>query len=133
MIAEIVHDENDLEKKQEVNYYIGSMARHTLIQLCGCFGFLDMLIDDNKYPLIPILVIDHISKPFDESNRKAIGTVIEAAYESIGKDKLQIFMFDDEEYESLALKPEHSENLVEDEKTGFNPLYVAPSKEQDKN
>lgn len=132
MITETVHDESGFEKKKDVIYFIGSMARHTLIQLCGYFGFLDMLIEDNKYPLIPILVIDHISKPFDENNRKAIGTVIEAAYESIGKDKLQIFMFDDEEYESLALKPEHFENLVTDEKTGFNPFYVAPSKEQDK-
>ena len=133
MITETVYDENGLEKKKDTIYFIGSMARHTLIQLCGYFGFLDMLINENKYPLIPILVIDHISKPFDESNRKAIGTVIEAAYNSIGKDKLQIFMFDDEEYESLALKPEHFENLVTDKKTGFNPFYVAPSKESDKN
>lgn len=133
MITEILHDENDLEKKEQVNYYIGSMARHTLIQLCGYFGFLDMIIAENKYPVIPVLVVDHISKPFDESNRKAIGTVIEEAYKSIGKDRLQIFMFDDEEYESLALKPDHSENLVTDKKTGFNPFYVAPSKDQDKN
>jgi len=132
MVTEIVHDENDFEKKQEVNYYIGSMARHTLIQLCGYLGFLDMLINENIYPLIPILVIDHISKPFDEKNRKAIGAVIEAAYKNISKDKLQIFMFDDENFDSLALKPEHSENLVTDEKTGFNPFYEATSKEQDK-
>lgn len=131
MIAETVHDESGLEEKKDAIYFIGSMARHTLIQLCGYFGFLGMLIDEDKYPLIPILVIDHISKPFDESNRKAIGTVIEAAYQSIGKDNLQIFMFDDEEYESLALRPEHCENLVTDKKTGFNPFYIAPSKEQD--
>ncbi|SDL24859.1 hypothetical protein [Natronincola ferrireducens] len=130
VIIEKTDDEKDSEKKKEVNYYIGSMARHTLIQLCGYFGFLDMLIGDNKYPLIPILVIDHISKPFDESNKKAIGTVIKAAYESIGKDRLQIFMFDDEDYESLDLKPEHSNNLVTDKKTGFNPFYIPLPKQQ---
>ena len=32
-------------------------------------------------------------------------------------------MFDDEEYTSLALNPEHSENLVNGEKSGFNPFY----------
>ena len=43
--------------------------------------------------------------------------------EEIGKENLQIFMFDDEEYTSLALNPEHSENLVNGEKSGFNPFY----------
>lgn len=77
--------------------------------------------------MILILVIDHISQPFDDSNRRAIGKVINTAFDSIGKDKLQIFMFDDEEYDSLLLKPDHSEDLVSDGKTGFNPFYFAPS------
>jgi hypothetical protein len=133
MITKTVVNESGVEEKKDAIYFIGSMARHTLIQLCGYFAFLQMLINEDKYPLIPILVIDHISKPFDDSNRKAIGKVIEAAYEGIGKDKLQIFMFDDEEYESLALKPEHFENLLADKKSGFNPFYVVLSKESDKN
>ena len=116
-------DENDIEQKKEVNYYIGSMARHTLIQLCGYLGFLKILLAEDKYPIIPILVIDHISKPFDTSNSRAIGQVINKAYEEIGKENLQIFMFDDEEHTTLALQPEHSENLVNDEKSGFNPFY----------
>ena len=53
-------------------------------------------IEENKYPIIPILVIDHISKPFIDQNVAAIGTVIHKAYESIGVDNLQIFMFDDD-------------------------------------
>ncbi|MCP3808701.1 hypothetical protein NLX78_15800 [Paenibacillus sp. Lou8.1] len=118
-------DENELKEKKAVNYYIGSMARHTLIQLCGYFGFLKILIEENKYPIIPILVIDHLSKPFDHSNSKAIGRVISKAYESIGKNKLQLFMFDDEEYETLDLKPDHSENLVTEFKTGFNPFFTS--------
>ncbi|MGG3506582.1 hypothetical protein ABES58_14010 [Paenibacillus lautus] len=124
-------DENEIEGKKTVNYYIGSMARHTLIQLCGYFGFLKILIDENKYPIIPMLVIDHLSKPFDHTNSKAIGRVISKAYESIGKDNLQLFMFDDEEYETLDLKPDHSENLVTEFKTGFNPFYI-PQKIDDR-
>jgi hypothetical protein len=43
-------------------------------------------------------VIDHVSKPIDAMNSKAIGgSLISKAYESIGKDNLQLFMFDDEE------------------------------------
>lgn len=76
MIQAKEKDENDIEQKKEVNYYIGSMARHTLIQLCGYLGFLKILLAEDKYPIIPILVIDHISKPFDTSNARAIGQVI---------------------------------------------------------
>lgn len=121
-----------LQTKEKVNYYIGSMARHTLIQLCGYLVFLRMLLQEDKYPLIPILVIDHISKPFDKSNSKAIGKVIPTAYESIGKENLQIFMFDDEEYEKLDLNPDHSENLVTENKTGFNPFYFPLEQKDEK-
>lgn len=78
-----------------------------------------------SYPIIPFLVIDHISKPFDENNAKAIGQVIEKAYTHIGKENLQIFMFDDEEYSAVALQPEHFENLGSKGKSGFNPFYYA--------
>lgn len=100
------------------------MARHTLIQLCGYLAFLRILLENNKFPIIPILVIDHISKPFDERNSGAIGKVISTAYETIGKDNLQIFIFDDEEFSKLDIEPEHSENLVTEYKTGFNPFYM---------
>lgn len=125
-------NENDLEQKKEVNYYIGSMARHTLIQLCGYLGFLKILLVENKYPIIPILVIDHVSKPFDVSNARAIGQVINKAYEVIGKENLQVFMFDHKEYETLALQPEHFENLVNDKKSGFNPFYYVVSEKNEK-
>lgn len=115
--------ENDLGEKGIANYYVGSMARHTLIQLCGYLGFLKMLLEDNKYPLIPMLIIDHISKPFSSDNSMAIGKIINTAYESIGKANLQIFIFDDEDHENLLLNPDHSENLVDNNKTGFNPFY----------
>ncbi|MGP0576968.1 hypothetical protein ACTP13_08115 [Paenibacillus peoriae] len=126
MVVEPISEENKTEERKIVNYYIGSMARHTLIQLCGYLGFFKILLKEDIYPLIPILVIDHISKPFDQNNSKAIGKIITTAYESIGKDRLQLFIFDNEEYENLAINPDHSENLVNESKTGFNPFYVPP-------
>ncbi len=105
------------------NYYVGSMARHTLIQFCGYLAFLHMLIKENKYPLIPILVIDHISKPFDSGNRRAIGAILEEFYKNIDKKDIQIFIFDDEDYKGLSIIPNHSENLVTKNKTGFNPFF----------
>lgn len=129
VVNKVIETDNSMDEKKEVNYYIGSMARHTLIQLCGYLAFLNVLLKDNRYPLIPILVIDHISKPFDEKNSKAIGKVIATAYESIGKENLQIFMFDDEQFETLSIQPDHFENLVNDNKTGFNPFFVSYSNE----
>lgn len=124
-VTKAVDVDGEKTNEKDVNYYIGSMARHTLIQLCGYLAFLKLLIEDNRYPLIPILVIDHISKPFDEKNCKAIGTVISKAYEGIGVENLQIFMFDDEHFESLSIEPSHSEDLVNQNKSGFNPFYVS--------
>lgn len=132
VVQTVEKDENDLEQKKEINYYIGSMARHTLIQLCGYLGFLHLLLKEDKYPIIPMLVIDHISKPFDISNARAIGQVINKAYEVIGKEKMQTFMFDDEEYATLALEPDYFENLVDDKKSGFNPFYyIAPENDEE--
>lgn len=113
------------EKGNEKIYVTGSHARHTLIQLCGYLIFMKMLIEENRYPIIPVLVIDHISKPFSDQNIAAIGTVIHKAYESIGLDKLQMFMFDDENSDKLNLNPNHSENLFNETKTGFNPFFNA--------
>lgn len=118
-------DDNGVEISKEVNCYTGSMARHTLLQLCGYLGFLDLLLGENQYPIIPILVIDHISKPFDGKNVRAIGKVINKFYESVDKTDLQIFMFDDEDYTTLGLQPDHAEDLVTDKKSGFNPFYHA--------
>ena len=47
---QILDEESD-SADQIKNYYTGSMARHTLMQLCGYLGFLRMLIKEDKYPL----------------------------------------------------------------------------------
>ncbi|KRN57775.1 hypothetical protein [Carnobacterium divergens] len=121
--VEETKNDGEYSENNFVNLYIGSMARHTLIQLCGYLGFMNLLLIENAYPIIPVLIIDHVSKPFDETNSKAIGTVINKVYETIDKDDLQIFLFDDEDPETLAIVPDHFENLVNDSKTGFNPFY----------
>jgi len=126
-----ISDEEDERQRQLKNYYTGSMARHTLIQLCGYLGFLRMLIQDNKYPLIPMLVIDHISKPFDAKNEKAIGAVLNEAYKGISKSELQIFIFDDEIASDLGIAPDVITNLISEGKSGFNPFYYMPPKNEE--
>lgn len=90
---------------------------------------MNLMLSNGKYPLVPILVIDHISKPFDEKNSKAIGLVLDAAYKLIGKENMQTFIFDDEDNEKLNINPDHVEDLVTDEKTGFNPFYFPANTE----
>lgn len=125
-------EEDGIEKTVEVNYSKGSMARHTLIQLTGYLGFLKLLLNENKYPLIPLFVIDHISKPFDPDNRKGIGEILNQAITEIGEDNLQIILFDDKPHDDIGLTPNKSENLVNKSKTGFIPFFI-PSKTEDYN
>lgn len=120
--------EDNIEKIVEVSYSQGSMARHTLIQLAGYLAFLKLLLSEKKYPLIPFLIIDHISKPFDINNRKGIGEILNFAVEQIGVNNIQVIMFDDKDFEELALSPNKSENLVNDDKTGFIPFYIPHQK-----
>lgn len=116
-------EEEKIKRKTSEKYYTGSMARHTLMQLCGYLAFLELMIKEDKYPLAPILVIDHISKPFDEVNRKAIGVILEEFYRRIDKTQIQIFMFDDEDFGDLSIKEANVNELYEDGKSGFNPFY----------
>ena len=124
MVLKKAKDEIGNEKIVETTMPTGSLARHTLIQLCGYLAFLELLIRENKYPIIPILVLDHISKPFDTTNPRALGAVFKKAYSIISKSNLQTFIFDDKDYEELGIKPDKFEDLVNESKTGFNPFYI---------
>ncbi|EAD3291740.1 hypothetical protein DYE71_15700, partial [Listeria monocytogenes] len=115
-IQTIIFDELNDKKDR---YYIGSMARHTMMQLCGYLSFLVMMIKEDRYPLIPFLVLDHISKQFDKENGKAIGSILAELYKNIDKEDLQIFIFDDETCENLNISADYSENLLLNNKTGF--------------
>ena len=128
LLSQILDDEQD-NIDQLKNYYTGSMARHTLMQLCGYLGFLCMLIKENKYPLIPFLVIDHISKPFDSKNQKALGAVLHEVYKDIQKSELQIILFDDENASDLGMVPDYNTDLLGKGKSGFNPYYIVKKEE----
>lgn len=122
-VLQPVRTENEANKEVERNYYPGSMARHIVIQLCGYAAFLNKLLKANKYPIIPIFVIDHISKAFDEKNCKAVGEVIFSLLKDVGDENLQVFMFDSEISENLGIDNKYSRNLVTENKTGFCPFF----------
>ena len=126
ILQPVIENQNkeDNSEPAESNYFIGSMARQTLMQLCGYLGFFKIFSDSQKYPVVPVLFIDHISKPFDKNNASAIGNVINEAYTTIKKEDLQIFIFDDEMYETMSLIPDKSIELSSDDKTGFNPFFI---------
>lgn len=115
--------EKNNEKLKRVNYVIGSLARQTLIQLCGYLGLLKLILSERKVPIIPLLVIDHISKPFDKENIKTLGIVLTKFIEDISPENIQIFMFDDKEPSDLNFNPNNIEHLQNDSKTGFNPFF----------
>ena len=87
------------------------------------------MIKEKKYPLAPILVIDHISKPFDSKNGKAIGKVFQSAFSDFSTNDLQVFIFDDEDPSILGISPNYTTNLVDDTKSGFNPFYHKPDEQ----
>lgn len=120
----ISEDKGEELQQERVNVYTGSMARHTIIQLCGYLGFLKLLLESERYPIIPFLVIDSLSNPFDDTNQQAIGSILAYAQRVIGEKNLQIFMFDDKKHDDLNIKPDHTENLFKDGKTGFNPFFI---------
>lgn len=108
-----------------VSYDVGSLARHTLMQLNAYLSFLKFILEDERSPIIPFLVIDHISKPFDKENLRTIGTVICKFIEDIGKDNVQIIIFDDKDPSALNITPDvlcHLQN-EEESKSGFNPFF----------
>lgn len=116
-------EESADKERENANLYLGSMARHTLIQLSGYLAFMNILVKGNNCPIVPMIVIDHLSKPFSDDNKKAVGKILEKFYEDISKSDVQIFMFDDKEPELLGVMPDHVECLRTKEKTGFNPFY----------
>lgn len=116
-------EKNIDNNKENDNLYLGSMARHTLIQLSGYLAFMNILVKGNQCPIVLFLIIDHLSKPFSDDNKKAVGKLIEEFYHCVSKSDVQIFMFDDKEPSLLGIEPDHCEQLRTQDKTGFNPFY----------
>lgn len=129
ILQPIINSKNNENVIIAKNYNIGSKARMTLIQLCGYLGFLKLLIEDNKYPLIPVFICDHLSQAFDKENVNAIGTIINKALTDIGIGNIQIFLFDDKTNSEMNINANNVENLCKiDEdgnliQTGFIPFY----------
>lgn len=113
------------EGDDSVDVFTGSRARHTLMQVCGYFAFMHYLLQNRNIPLVPLLVFDHVSSPFDEESRGAIGAIISKFYSLVDKGDVQLFLFETEEPDALGIVPDTYISLVSDVQTGFNPFYTA--------
>lgn len=113
------------EGDYSVDVFTGSRARHTLMQVCGYFAFMHYLLQKRNIPLVPLLVFDHVSSPFDEESRGAIGVIISKFYSLVDKDDVQLFIFETEDPDALGIVPDKYISLVSDIQTGFNPFYTA--------
>ena len=107
---------------QDSECYTGSKARHTLLQLCGYCAFLKMLVSSKRYPISPLLIIDHISASFDDENRNGIGAILNGFVEDMELNSVQIFLFDSASPEALSIRPNRHIKLAGRGKTGFNPF-----------
>lgn len=112
------------EGDDSVDVFTGSRARHTLMQVCGYFAFMHYLLQNRNIPLVPLLVFDHVSSPFDEESRGAIGAIISKFYSLVDKDDVQLFLFETEDPDVLGIVPDKHISLVSDVQTGFNPFYT---------
>lgn len=113
-------EENSEQGRNRVSYIVGSFARHALIQLCGYTAFMEFLLNDTHLPVLPLLCIDHPSKPFDETNRKGIGSILNK-FADRNKDA-QVFIFDSAHPADLGI----TISPIDLSKTpggGFNPFY----------
>ena len=106
-----------------VDYYTGSKARHTLMQFCGYCAFMEMLEREKQCPVAPIVIVDHLSEPFDAENMQGIGAVVKNYYSNIDKKCVQMMLFDSESPEKLDVVPDKYIQLDAGEKTGFNPFF----------
>lgn len=113
------------EGEDSVDVFTGSRARHTLMQVCGYFAFMHYLLPKRNIPLVPLLAFDHVSSPFDEESRGAIGAIISKFYSLVDKDDVQLFLFETEDPDALGVVPDKYISLVSDVQTGFNPFYTA--------
>lgn len=109
--------------------YTGSKARHTLLQLCGYCAFLKMLVGSKRYPILPLLIIDHVSASFDDENRNGIGAILNGFVEDIELSNVQVFLFDSASPETLSIRPNRHIKLADGRKTGFNP-FMSPNRLQ---
>lgn len=120
IIPSIVRFEEN-EKYNIHMIYRGSQARSSIIQLCGYCALQIMLQKNKTVPCLPLMVMDHFSKPFSSENMKAIGCVLSKFYELLEKQNFQVLMFDIKEPKELNLTSANEQQLINEDKSGFIP------------
>ena len=128
LLSSIAVDMDEDEKVIRNKIYRGSQARSSLIQLCGYCALNILITKLNNLPYLPVLIIDYISKTFDEDNKKAIGEIINGFLEIVGKNNFQVIMFDCSEQNSLNISADNYQSLITNNKTGFIPWYKPPKR-----
>ena len=93
------------------------------MQFCGYCAFMEMLEREKQCPVAPIVIVDHLSEPFDAENMQGIGAVVKNYYSNIDKKCVQMMLFDSESPEKLDVVPDKYIQLDAGEKTGFNPFF----------
>lgn len=117
------YEESDGNERRRVTYIAGSFARHALIQLCGYTALLEFLLRDVELPVLPLLCVDHPSKPFDEDNKRGVGAILNRFVER--NSTVQVFVFDSANPADLGIAPAAFINLAGTPGGGFNPFYTA--------
>lgn len=110
------------DEEKIISKYRGSKARNTLLQLCGYCAFSLLFQDTENIPYMPILIIDHISGPFDTKNSKAIGLIIQE-FQKLSKNPIQILFFDIAKPEYFNITPNNYYELNTNGSKGFIPWY----------
>lgn len=123
LLSSIAVDLDEDEKVIRNKIYRGSQARSSLVQLCGYCALNILITKLNNLPYLPVLIIDYISKPFDEENKKAIGEILSEFLRIVGKNNFQVIMFDCSEQSSLNISAGNYQSLITNDKTGFIPWY----------
>ena len=107
----------------EVDLYTGSRARHALMQACGYLALMLFLERRSDCPVVPMIAVDHLSGPFDEESRRAIGAVFQAFYSRVSKKTIQLFLFEPIAPEELGITPDCHIVLGANGQSGFNPFW----------
>lgn len=117
----IIYDDDKHEDNVHVMMYRGSQARASIIQLCGYCALQILIQKDKTIPCFPLIVMDHITKPYSEENLKAIGSILNKFYEIIGTQNFQIIMLDIKDPKELNIANYTEKEFLTEKKSGFIP------------
>ncbi len=119
----------ETEQKKQKNYR-GSKARSALIQFCGYCALAIIASETIGLPYAHLLIVDHVSQPFDDANLKGIGAILKKFYELLSKDSCQIIFFDQKNELAMGIENAKHFDMADNQKTGFIPWYIEQSKNE---